>query len=406
MENNYKIYQVSAFFTIKFNYQNIIIKEYKNDNEVFLFNKDNPYFKLIHISLHSQIDKGINLEELKKSLEDQFEIDKINYLDIHICNEEVRPENIYTICINENYYSGIDYSKVFPGLKDAVLSVKNEDKERKSLIKRINKHSIKFGFKKFYNKALDSKVTSIVGAICVVIYVFSLFLKLTGASSEAIYIVLGGNYKTFTYGLSQFYRFITNGFVHGGFMHLFFNLFSLMVLGPLIEKKYGSLKYSIILFGSIICGSLCEGCLSSNSLCLGLSGGLYGLMVVYILSIFEFNKGRLSPSIIYLIFINLLINFMPNVAWQTHLGGAIFGVVSYYMFKDYKINYLYLIVSILLICVLGIKYVSNDSIEPLYIGTDSDVLRIYDKLGLRNKYNKTKEKLIEIYIKEGAIYYE
>lgn len=407
MSNSYKLYQMSAFFTIKFNYKNILIKGYKLTDEVFLFNKDNQHFKLIHITMKPLNDKGIDLNEFKESLSKQFNISDFNYLDIHICREDVSLSNdLFTICIDEGYYSGVDYSAAFPGIKTAICRVKDDKKEEKSRIKQINSHFYRNYVKSFYSNLLESKVTFIIGIICIAVYIGYLILKAMGYTSEAIYVFLGCDYKTFTLGLNEFYRLITCGFIHGSFFHLFCNMYSLFILGPYIERKYGALKYLFLIIGSILCGSLCQGCLTTNSICLGLSAGLYSLMVIYILSILDMTNMKLTNGLLYIVFLNLLINFMPGVAWQAHLGGAIFGLVFYYIFKEEKISYIYLLVSILLIVVLGIKYISNDKIEPLYMGTDSEVLSIYDKLHLKNKYNKTKVKLIELYIKEGAIYYE
>ena len=46
-------------------------------------------------------------------------------------------------------------------------------------------------------------------------------------------------------------QFFTYQFMHGGFSHLFFNMFSLWMLGPLLERVLGSRRY---LLYYIICG--------------------------------------------------------------------------------------------------------------------------------------------------------
>jgi len=65
--------------------------------------------------------------------------------------------------------------------------------------------------------------------------------------------------------------------------------------------------------------------LSDARLAVGLSGGLYGLMISYLLLLLLY--GSVNPrSLIYMVVINLLINLSPNVAWQAHLGGAVTGL--------------------------------------------------------------------------------
>src|SRR5215216_7206543 len=43
----------------------------------------------------------------------------------------------------------------------------------------------------------------------------------------------------------QWWRFITPMFVHIDFLHLLMNMFSLLILGPFVEKLYGSAKFVV-----------------------------------------------------------------------------------------------------------------------------------------------------------------
>ena len=41
----------------------------------------------------------------------------------------------------------------------------------------------------------------------------------------------------------QYLRFITSGFLHADFMHLFFNMFAIWMFGPHIESAWGTSKF-------------------------------------------------------------------------------------------------------------------------------------------------------------------
>ena len=76
-----------------------------------------------------------------------------------------------------------------------------------------------------------------------------LFFSVMGINQFAISAdqVLGGEY----------YRIITSAFVHGGILHIFMNMSSLLALGSNLETKFGSLKFAFFTMWSIlICGTL------------------------------------------------------------------------------------------------------------------------------------------------------
>ena len=53
----------------------------------------------------------------------------------------------------------------------------------------------------------------------------------------------------------EWYRVLTAGFLHAGFFHLLFNMFSLYILGSLLEPAIGRLRFGVIYFVSMLCGS-------------------------------------------------------------------------------------------------------------------------------------------------------
>ena len=61
---------------------------------------------------------------------------------------------------------------------------------------------------------------------------------------------------------NQFYRFITSGFVHADYMHLFFNMFTLYFFGRLVETYFsdyglgGNIAYVALYFTALIASDL------------------------------------------------------------------------------------------------------------------------------------------------------
>ena len=159
---------------------------------------------------------------------------------------------------------------------------------------------------------------------------------------------------------NQWWRFITPMFVHLNVLHLLMNMFALLILGPFVEKLYGSAKFVVFWVVTGIAGvvasylalrpSLAHGLLgtfifrSADGPSAGASGALFGLIGV--LFVFGIKYRRELPEgfkrvfgtgLLPIIFINLFIgfvgrNFIGNAA---HLGGLFTGA-ALALFIDYR----------------------------------------------------------------------
>lgn len=137
----------------------------------------------------------------------------------------------------------------------------------------------------------------------------------------------------------QLWRVVTYGFCHGDFMHLLFNMFSLWVLGRMVEGVRGSRETLWFFLVAVAVSGLAELGWSwsqeRNISLLGASGGVYGLIV---LAAMHFPR---APMQLMFIPINIELRFMAifflvvglfmgdNVAHVAHFGGAAFGAVYY-----------------------------------------------------------------------------
>ena len=74
----------------------------------------------------------------------------------------------------------------------------------------------------------------------------------------------------------QWFRLVTAMFLHGGLIHIGFNMMALMQLGPALEELYGSSRYFFLYIFTGAFGFLVSSFLGTNSL--GASGGLLGLV--------------------------------------------------------------------------------------------------------------------------------
>lgn len=177
------------------------------------------------------------------------------------------------------------------------------------------------------------------------------------------------------YPTSQYFHWwqpVTHMFMHGGFTHLFFNMFTLLMFGTALERQWGSKKYLLFYFvtglgaaaihmgvmwlqikyqmGQIGSGAALSSAamhsiqLIKNTPTVGASGAIYGLLMGYAMLYPESRMTLLFPPItlsakwwvgIFFV-IELLTGVFGSgggVAHFAHLGGMIFAFVLVKIWK-------------------------------------------------------------------------
>jgi membrane associated rhomboid family serine protease len=124
------------------------------------------------------------------------------------------------------------------------------------------------------------------------------------------------------------WRMLTAGFLHseGSFMHIALNMYSLYILGSVLEPLLGKVRFLVLYLLAIFGGSVAVLLLDNPiSMVLGASGGIFGLMGAYFIILR--SLGQSGGQVTAIIGFNLLIGFFPgmNIAWQAHVGGLIVG---------------------------------------------------------------------------------
>ena len=132
----------------------------------------------------------------------------------------------------------------------------------------------------------------------------------------------------------QVWRLLTCAFLHSGLVHIACNMYSLYIIGPQIQQIYGTKKYLIIYIISCITSSLLSYFMSPNSISVGASGGIFGLMgALLAFAIIERHtiQKKYISSLIQIIVINLFIGLsIKNIDNFGHIGGLIGGIYRIY----------------------------------------------------------------------------
>lgn len=128
--------------------------------------------------------------------------------------------------------------------------------------------------------------------------------------------------------VGDWWRLVTVGFLHAGFIHIAFNMYALWLLGPNLEQVYGHRRFAAIYGLALLGGSTASYFFSQPSVAaVGASGAIFGLFGATIVVAKRF--GRDASGIYAILVINAIIGFtVPNIDWRAHAGGLVVGTVA------------------------------------------------------------------------------
>ena len=124
------------------------------------------------------------------------------------------------------------------------------------------------------------------------------------------------------YNLQEPWRFVMAVFLHGSLLHIAFNMWVLMDIGPVIEEIYGSARYLFTYVFTGICGYVLSSAFGHFSV--GGSGALLGLVGVLLAMTMGHHTASMrmlrSQLVRWLIYLAVL-SLLPGVDLMAHVGG-------------------------------------------------------------------------------------
>ncbi len=189
------------------------------------------------------------------------------------------------------------------------------------------------------------------------IFVYLLMWQSSGLTSPALwefpYPVLfayGAKLNSVITQQQQWWRFVTPMFLHGTLPHLLINMYSLWVVGPYVEKLYGSAKFTVFWILTGVAGVVASYLTVKQGMpvgtvgrflfkpydipSVGASGALFGLVGVLFVFGIKFRrelpegfKRAFGTGMLPIIVINLMIGYLGRglIDNAAHLGGLISG---------------------------------------------------------------------------------
>jgi rhomboid protease GluP len=221
----------------------------------------------------------------------------------------------------------------------------------------------------------DLGFVNIVSAGCIILFVLSLILSRDGlqimlSPAGQILYLLGGSGALPVVGYGRWWTLLTAAWLHGGILHIFFNVMWIRQLGPEIANLYGAGRMIIIYTFSSITGFGLSTAMflmpvqlpffGGANLTVGASAPIFGLLGALV------HYGRRTGSshasqagLQYALIMGVMGFIIPGVDNSAHLGGFIGGYLGSLVLdplKPERIDHLAIAVGCLVVTFLAIVW--------------------------------------------------
>lgn len=177
----------------------------------------------------------------------------------------------------------------------------------------------------------DPLITTGIMAVCIVVWIVEAVLNLVWQGG--LNAMLNAGMLMPATAVHKPWTFITSMFLHqpNSLWHILFNMLTLWCVGPVLERMMGHWSFLALYAVSGLAGgtgmmlwAVLSGASGWITPVYGASGALFGLFAA-ILVVYRRIGLDIRSMMIWMLINFLMPVIMPNIAWQAHLGGFLFG---------------------------------------------------------------------------------
>lgn len=141
--------------------------------------------------------------------------------------------------------------------------------------------------------------------------------------------VAAGNHWVDGVASGAWWQVVTSVFTHLTLIHIALNMFSLIVIGPPIERVLGRARFLAIYAVSGLAGSAFVMWLTNpESSTVGASGAIFGLMGALLMLAYKAKGNYQQVLVIIGVNIAYTVLNLGTISWQGHFGGLLGGIVA------------------------------------------------------------------------------
>lgn len=166
----------------------------------------------------------------------------------------------------------------------------------------------------------DGLVTKIIIGLALAVFVAQL------VSQDAVTDELA--LRGINVAAGEYYRLVTVMFVHAGVLHIAVNMYALWVMGPVLERWLGHLRFAILYGLAGFAGAVASYLFNSPvQYSVGASGAIFGVFGAMLVVARRMRYDIRGLAVVILINLAIPI-FVPGlIDWRAHLGGLVAGLV-------------------------------------------------------------------------------
>lgn len=405
------VFQLLHFLVSKYQYQLVTVRQYKQDK--WLMNPAQKDYPIIYLTSLDKEQLALKMPSIRQVHQVIAQLTQRNtqLLILHTSDDaEIQREASCLIApIHPGSCEEEGVKACFEGIGEAVYDSPEPQKEVIQLTHSLEELQAA-SLRKLKQQGFVQKmplVTTVTVGICMLVWLLVALLS-SYLENDIIAALLGGAYyKMNIISLHEYWRMITAGFLHLDIIHLLCNMMALYSIGKVCERSYTKLQYLMILIGSIVIGNLFVFLTEGNSICLGISGGVFGLFGAVIVTLFadhSIQNPMVKASVMRLLVMNALISLLPGISLFAHLGGLVAGVFMGIIFtKVPRWAHLRIHVTISFAILVGLSFgmaSKLDLIEPLDRQIDRTYYHTVKKLGLDSYAKRIQQAYLHYYSKE------
>ena len=329
-----EIYDIVYHKQIWFN--DYYIQFLEGDN---FLNSSVEYQKSVLYNLYSEIKLKSKFKKLfflplivVKDAPSKDTLEKLNNLFLWLKQDKIHANIILVDLSSQNsisLYSDFEDKEYIVNYLNNLLPILGTDFEEINLFEIERKTKIEKGYYFSEKKGLLTKLLIAINIL------FFLYISYKGSTTDIYSLIKYGAKYNPLIADGEYYRLISNMFIHIGIVHLLLNTYALNILGKDIEAIYGPYKFLLIYLISGVFGSL-GSFLFSKAVSAGASGAIFGLIGAYLYfgirkpAIFTARNGM---NLITLLILNIIFGLSnSNIDNFAHFGGLLGGILVSWAF--------------------------------------------------------------------------
>lgn len=381
-------YQIMQYLITSYHYQVIHIKQHKDD--IWLANAEQEMYPVIRLSSKATIgilnDKEYirNVHQAILSLlhrEGPILIFNTNPnstpIDDLICTQ---------ICIQPGSIDDKKIVEEFPELANIVKDVDDLQAEFINITRTIEEAQLLIQEKSIARTKSRMKPTMTK----VILGVFTVYALLTFGFTFLVdnrvagWVAMGAYYKMNIIAAHEYWRFLTSIFVQGDIVVFAFHAYALFQIGKMCEPIYKKREYLMIFIIGCVVGNMCLLIGSGNTIGFGFGAGIFSISGAYLAAVFEdgsYKHPFIRLPLAKILILDIVVCILPGLSFMSHIGGFLIGLLLGFAFLKNvswrKLRKHAIFASVILLSVLSYFSIRVNTVSPLNISFDSDVVDIY-----------------------------